>query len=369
MQTNIVAFVLLLLTLLATPVLAATADLLKAKKEAEAKGYIFLTSHDEIVGMAKKEGKLRVDNRLNPPNYKPLISGFKEKYPFVTDISVEELQGQEAFRRYLLEIKAGQAKGDVVLVSLSVGGEYMPHMKKYDILGMANHSVLKIDPRMIHPVRRNVMGVLSTVTLVPYNKKLISEDKVPAKWEEFLKPEFKGKKFVVNISPTDVVPLVSAWGLEKTLDFSRKIAAQQPVWGSGSTSTTAVILSGEYPLLLSSTHNIVKRLMMKDPTGNFGYKIVEPVPTKIVDDATGVLDTADHPHVALLWLEFLASPEAQEIIDKYDPLSASVLSPNSAAAQLVRGKNLSALDWTHVDRFIEYRDKIIEAYGFPKADK
>jgi hypothetical protein len=47
-------------------VLAASpnADLLKAKREAEAKGYIFETSHDEIVAKAKKEGKLRVMTTL-----------------------------------------------------------------------------------------------------------------------------------------------------------------------------------------------------------------------------------------------------------------------------------------------------------------
>ena len=32
----------------------------KAQKDAEAKGYIFVASHDELVSRAKKEGKLRV---------------------------------------------------------------------------------------------------------------------------------------------------------------------------------------------------------------------------------------------------------------------------------------------------------------------
>ena len=195
---------------------SATPALLKARQEAEAAGYTFFTNHDEIVSMAKKEGKLRVSSGLNTPNFNPLISAFKQKYPFVTDIRVEEIQGTDAYQRFILEIKSRQAKAwDITHIPLDFGKEYLPFLMRHDILGMANHSVLKIDPRMIHPVRRNVMGVLSTVTLVPYNKKLISEDKVPAKWEEFLKPEFKGKKFVVNISPTDVVPLVSAWGLEK----------------------------------------------------------------------------------------------------------------------------------------------------------
>jgi hypothetical protein len=67
--------------------------LLKAKQDAEAKGYIFLTAHDEIVAGAKKEGKLRVMTGLEPPNSQPLINGFKQKYPFISDIQIEEIPG------------------------------------------------------------------------------------------------------------------------------------------------------------------------------------------------------------------------------------------------------------------------------------
>jgi len=35
-------------------------NLLKAKKEAEAKGFTFVASRDEIIAQAKKEGRLRV---------------------------------------------------------------------------------------------------------------------------------------------------------------------------------------------------------------------------------------------------------------------------------------------------------------------
>ena len=65
--------------------------LLKAKQDAETKGYMFLTTHDEIVSGAKKEGKLRVMTGLEPPNSQPLINGFKQKYPFITDIQIEEI--------------------------------------------------------------------------------------------------------------------------------------------------------------------------------------------------------------------------------------------------------------------------------------
>ncbi|MBI2987336.1 MAG: hypothetical protein HYY45_11270 [Deltaproteobacteria bacterium] len=38
--------------------------------DAEAKGYIFFTTHDEIVALAKKEGKLRVMIVLERPNFR-----------------------------------------------------------------------------------------------------------------------------------------------------------------------------------------------------------------------------------------------------------------------------------------------------------
>ena len=350
--------------------IAATPALLQAKKEAEAKGYIFFATHDEIVAAARKEGKLVVRTELEPRNFEPLINGFKQKYPFITDVRLEDIPNTEAHQRSLLEIRSGQAKGlDITPLALDFATEYPPHLMKHDVAGMAKHGVLKIHLGMIHPGERNIVSVTGAITVVPYNRKLISEDKVPNKWDDFLKPEFKGKKFVLDIRPIREASLVPAWGLERTLEFARKLAAQQPVWSSSSASrVNTAIVAGEYPLAFTSTFNAIKRTMDKDRTGSLNYKIIEPVPTRIVDQPSAILNTANHPHAALLWLEFLASPEGQEIIDKYEPLRASVFTPGSFHEQLIRGKKLSAVDWDHFNKFEDYQAKIFAAYGLPKAD-
>src|SRR4030095_3070140 len=46
--------------------------LLKAKKEAEAKGFIFETTRDAIVANAKKEGAIKVLSGLDPAAYSPM---------------------------------------------------------------------------------------------------------------------------------------------------------------------------------------------------------------------------------------------------------------------------------------------------------
>ena len=61
---------------------SANTALLKAKQEAESKGYVFFTNRDEIVGRAKKEGQLRVLYGLfESATQKTTTEAFKKKYP------------------------------------------------------------------------------------------------------------------------------------------------------------------------------------------------------------------------------------------------------------------------------------------------
>ena len=55
---------------------AAAPALQKAKQEAEAKGFLFETSHDEIVAKARKEGKARILTSLEGELNKPVTEAF-----------------------------------------------------------------------------------------------------------------------------------------------------------------------------------------------------------------------------------------------------------------------------------------------------
>ncbi|MGH7848503.1 MAG: ABC transporter substrate-binding protein [Candidatus Binatia bacterium] len=349
------------------PAASPGAELLKAKKAAEAKGYIFETSHDEIVAKAKKEGRLRVASTLDPDVNKAMTAAFKKKYPFI-DLRLQELGSIEENQRFLLEIKAGAAKGwDVNRVYTDMYEEYLPYEKKFDLLGMAEHKILNMPTALVDPRVRNVVTISSNMTVIAYNKKLLPEDKVPAKWEDFLKPEFKGKKFAADIRPLPFAMLVPAWGVEKTAGFAKKIAAQAPIYGRGHTRIIASVANGEYPLFLGPNLGAVKRAQEKDKIGALGMKIVEPVPTRL-HEGNAVLNTADYPYAGLLWLEFMASVEGQDIMDKEWPIGASVFSPGSEQEKLTKGKKLSVIDWNHYGKLDDYLKKMVEALGFPKAN-
>lgn len=345
---------------------APSAALVKAKQDADTKGYLFESSHDDIVAKAKKEGKLRVMSTMESAVIKVMREGFKKKYPFI-DVQVQELGSVDENQRFLLELKAGVVKNwDVNRAYTDFYDQYFPYQKKFDILGMAEQKVLNLPPKLVDPQQRNLIAIGSNITVVAFNKKLISAEKVPDRWEDFLRPEFKGKKFVLDIRPLPLGMLVPAWGLEKAVDFAKKINAQQPVWGRGHTRVMASLQAGEYPLFLGPNFGAVRRAQIKDPTGVIGYKTPEPIPVRL-HEANGVLANAEYPYAGLLWLEYQASPEGQKIMDERWPFGASLFAPGSAQEELTRGKKVSLIDWGHYTKLDDYLNKAVEAMGFPTA--
>jgi ABC-type Fe3+ transport system substrate-binding protein len=266
----------------------------------------------------------------------------------------------------ILEMKAGTASGwDVIYLTTDFYDDYFPYLKKFDVLSMAQQGVLQMPTGMIDPINRNIVAYTTNTQVVAYNKKLVAEGSVPNTWEDFLKPEFKGRKFLVDIRPQEVANLVPAWGLEKTLQFARSIAAQNPIWIRGHSRAIASMTAGEYPMLLGANLNSTKRAMDKDKLGVLNYKVVEPVPIRIANHEA-VYAKAPAPHASLLWLEFVAGAETQNILNQ--DFKGSVFVPGTTPYQLTQGKKVSLVAWEHGPQLEELQKKVVEAYGFPKAD-
>jgi ABC-type Fe3+ transport system substrate-binding protein len=349
-------------------VLAASSStsLSKAKQQAEAEGYVFPATHDEIVAGAKKEGKLRVLAPLQARTFKAMINAFKKYYPFV-DVSPEEIQGPDSHQRFLLELKAGKVREwDVFNMAPEFYSEYIPYIKKFDLLGMAQQNILAIPPAMVDPKYRTIVSLATTIYGVGYNKNLIPEDKLPKSWEDFLKAEFKGKKFLVDVRPTGFANFVPGLGEEWMVDYARKIAGQDPVWTRGSSRGFVSVTTAEYPLFLLPFYQSCLRSKEKDPTGSVQCKLIEPVPA-MLRNFNAVANTARSPNASLLWLEFQASPEGQQIIDEYDGLNSFIYAPNSGMAKATQGKKLSLNSWDTVQNTGKWEQMAFKALGFPRA--
>lgn len=355
--------------LIGADIFAASLDpaLPKARQQAEAAGYTFLTSHDDIVAAAKKEGKLRVLGSFEADTYKAVINAFRKHYPFI-DVHVAEMTGTTDPQRFYLELKAGGAKDwDVFNISPDFWSEVIPYTKKFDLLGMATHKVLAIPPAMIDPKHRTIVSMGSSIHAIAYNRKLIPDDKAPNGWEEFLRPDLKGKKFLVDIRPQGFAALAAGLGEKWALEYAEKIAAQEPIWVRGQTRGLTAIVAGEHTMFHLVYYHSCMRAAKKDASGSLQCKVVEPVPGRL-QEFGAISHTASHPNASLLWMEFQATPEGQKVIGNYEPFNTSIYSPESALAKVIQGKKLSMNNWNTLHNTDKFLQQVFKAFGLPRAD-
>ena len=361
-------FLVLNLWTVAANVAAATspsADSTTAKKQAEAKGYMFVSSHDEIIAKAKKEGKLRVLSSYDRDTFQELRKAFIKQYPFI-DLNIQRSEGVEAFQRFLLELQATRRSNwDVVEVATELYKEFLPYSKKLDIFAMAKQGVLQIPAEIIDPVNRNIVSLASTIHCVAYNKNLIAPEKVPHSWEDFLKPEFKGRKFMTEVRPQGFTPIAAARGEEWAINYARKIKDQEPIWVRGTTRGLMAVMTGEQTLYHMHYYHSCIREKRKDVSKSMECKIIEPVPIRI-QEMTGIFESSPYAHAALLWMEFQISPAGQAIIETVEPKSSPYI-PGSEAAKVTRGKKLWVNNWETFQNSAKWHQMVVEAFGFPQA--
>ncbi|MGH7847491.1 MAG: ABC transporter substrate-binding protein [Candidatus Binatia bacterium] len=335
--------------------------------DAASEGFVSLGSHDEIVAKAKKEGKLRAISSLDASSFKPMMQSFSKKYPFI-EVRMEEIGGTAALQRFLLELKAGTVKDfDTSEASSEFYVENAAHAMKLDILGMAEKGVLRINPKMVDPEYRNVVSVATTICSIAYNKTRLAEPAVPDKWEDFLKPEFKGRKFISDIRPQCLASLVPGMGEEWVLKYARQIKEQQPVWVRGNQRAMSALTSGEQAIHQMTFYQSCVEAARKDPNKSMVCKILEPAPVLLRENQF-ILKSASHPHAALLFIEHMASPEGQKVIDEYEPIKSSIYA-DGEVARVAKGKTLSVNDHRTFQNTPRWMKMIVEAYGFPRAEK
>jgi ABC-type Fe3+ transport system substrate-binding protein len=350
----------------AVPAASGASALDQAKADAAAKGMMFVTTHDEIVAKAKEEGSLRALLSFGKEVQKPIIDSFTKAYPFIK-LELQETTGSDA-QRFLLELQAGtdNAKSwDVTNISSELYKQVIPFIAPTDVLGMSQNKVLAIDPRMVDPASRSAFAAGSATGGFAYNKKLMSADKLPKTWEDFAKPEFQGKKFWTDIEPTNFASLVPLMGEQAVLDLAKKILAQQPVWVRGDTKTLTAMAAGEYQLSFASNYHSAFRAQALAPDA-LGIVVLDPAPVRLAQ-LMGTLKTAKHPYAALLLMEWFASPDGQKILDDTGPVQSSVYATGSKVNLITQGKKLSVVGWAELDKLAGWQNKIVEAWGFPKA--
>jgi len=169
--------------------------------------------------------------------------------------------------------------------------------------------------------------VYTSLQGILYNSKLLSKDKAPKTYEDLVDPKLSQSwagKLAIPPYSSWLVELSLFWGEKKVLDYLRKLlplSAGQVRYGE----IEERVSSGEF-LVMANCGSAVESMWEWQGKGAplVGITASDPVLTSYFQ--LGVPKNSEHPNLAKLFVAFMASPEAQRIVEKYEQRSSHLVS-------------------------------------------
>lgn len=263
-----------------------------------------------VIEGARKEGKLALATSASASSFTKFLQAFQAKYPFL-DVSsgLYAAPTGRVLARVDAEIKANNVTMDVLHVANQAS--YLEMARKGQLLNYRSTEYAAY-PDDAHDggywAAARVIGVI-----MAYNKNILSPDKAPKSWTDLLKPEFKGKKILVQNAAAGTM-LNQVYLLEKNLglDFLKKLAAQEVVVMATTGQLIDSLVRGD--ALVGGT---VDHWRAFEPdavkAGITAIYPTEGMPLAVTPVA--ILKAAPHPNAAKLFVDYMLSHEGQTLLN------------------------------------------------------
>lgn len=171
--------------------------------------------YQQIIDGSKKENRLVVYSIMAEYNWKPVIEGFKKKYPWI-DVQTLDLGSGEVFERYYAEKASGARTGDLMINGAV--DKWLQFAGRGELLEYESPESSKL-PDWSKP-RKGLYAVSADPMVIVYNKMLIPEAQAPKSVADLAKmaaaqpARFKNKITTYNAG-TEAFGLAINWAYVK----------------------------------------------------------------------------------------------------------------------------------------------------------
>jgi iron(III) transport system substrate-binding protein len=303
----------LLITLLLPPTLA----LAQAKPGPGPHSQLYLHQgadrDQKVLEGAKKEGKVLVYTSLNTKDSLPMVEAFEKKYG--VKVELWRSSSEKVLQRALTEARAGRYAVD----AFELNGPELEAMWREGLLDRFYSPQSQNMPRQAFAKNGAYIADRFNFFTIAYNTKLVKPEDVPNSYEDLLNPKWVGR-IGIEASDTDWFgAMVHAMGEKKGLEYFRKLAAMKPQMRTGHTLMAELVSSGEIALAATIYNHNAERLKVKGAP--IEWKALTPTFGR--PNGVAIAKRAEHPHGALLFIDFMLSLEGQRLIQKANRVPSS----------------------------------------------
>lgn len=272
--------------------------------------------YKDLVAAAEKEGgALTIYSNTDQENWAPVFRDFKKKYPFIKDISANNLGSDEVFQRVLSENATGSSPADILVSNAS--GAWAEFAARPDVLLTQYKSPELAKVPAFASLLPGVTAMSADAMTVAYNTSLMPKAptglKSLAEQAKANPSQFKDKIGIRDIKGAFGFTVFHAWTKAKPEAWD-SLATILPLSRPESSSATDKVVSGEYvaSALVSAAPAFP---VVKDSGGLFKIALPDDG-TVVLPRGLGIAAKAPHAATAKLFMDFTLSAEGQQAIQE-----------------------------------------------------
>jgi iron(III) transport system substrate-binding protein len=260
-----------------------------------------------VVEAAKREGEVLVYTSLVPEDLVRLSQGFERKYG--VRLKTWRANSENVLQRAVAEARAGRNEADLV----ETNGPQLEALYRENALQPLSSPHLKdLMPQALRP-HGHWVGTRINMFVQSYNTNLVKKDELPKSYADLANPRWKGRLGIEAEDEDWFAMVIKDLGEERGLRIFRDIVRTNGVLvRRGHTLLAGLVASGEVPLALTTySHGAEK---MKHKGAPVEWFAIAPAIGRA--NGVGMVRKPPHPHAAALFVDFILSPEGQQILQK-----------------------------------------------------
>lgn len=305
--------------ILAAPVVAAA---LAQAEPADASAVYLDRGGDRdqrLLDQARGEGTLVLYTSLATTEAVPLIGAFERKYGVKVELW-RALSGN-ILQRTVAEARARRHDVDVVETN---SPEVEALAREGLIAEFFSPHVADLH-RWAVPPHRLWIGDRVDLRVPAFNTGKVRREEIPATYEGFLAPKWRGRIAVEASDDEWLGAVMKYWGEERGMAFVRALSALKPDVRKGHVLLAQLVGAGEVPVALTAYSGNAESIKRKG--GPVDWMPVEPLVGRM--QAVALARQAPHPHAALLFADFLLSPEGMQLLQEMGRVPTSRAIPTA----------------------------------------
>lgn len=262
---------------------------------------------------AKRDGTITLYTSMAPTESQPLADAFQKKYGIT--VVVWRALSDQVVQRTITEARGRRHAVDVI----ETNGPEMEMLAREKLLAQLDSPYIADLPAAAVPSHRHWLPDRMNFYVVAYNTTKVRRSEIPATYDGFADPKWKGR---IGLEATDaewMATLIKGGG-STGMEYFRRLAALRPAVRRGHILLATLVAAGEVPVGLTTYSSNVVPLMRKGAPIDFVP--VQPVVAR--PQGIGVARNAPHPNAARLFVDYVLSPEGQQLLESLGRVPASL---------------------------------------------